>query len=74
MDDQQQPTFETCAVSVEAVSPMTTSRVPGVTRNSGWRAVDAMIVESRALRQQQTETSTEAESRGEGWTWQHYRA
>ena len=73
MDDQQQPAFETCAGRAEPVSPTTTSRVPGVTRNSGWRAVDAMIVESRALRQQQTETSTEAESRAKGWTPQHYR-
>jgi hypothetical protein len=27
-----------------------------VTRNSGWQAVDAAIVEARALRQQQSET------------------
>ena len=29
--------------------PMSTSRVPGVTRNSGWQAVDAKIVEARTL-------------------------
>ena len=54
------------------VSHMTTSRVPGVTRNSGWRAVDALIHESRSSRSQQTETSTEGESRAEGWTRQNY--
>ena len=29
---------------------MNTSRVPGVTRNSGWQSVDALIFEARALR------------------------
>jgi hypothetical protein len=28
-----------------------TSRVPGVTRNSGWRTVSATIVEARAVRE-----------------------
>jgi hypothetical protein len=31
---------------------MSTSRVPGVTRNSGWLNVDALILEARVLRQQ----------------------
>ena len=30
---------------------MNTTRVPGVTRNSGWQAVDAEIVRARALTQ-----------------------
>ncbi|WP_157720522.1 hypothetical protein [Friedmanniella luteola] len=29
---------------------MNTSRVPGVTRNSGWRSVSETIVEARAVR------------------------
>ncbi|CAA9314817.1 MAG: hypothetical protein AVDCRST_MAG61-1962 [uncultured Friedmanniella sp.] len=36
---------------------MNTRRVPGVTRNSGWQAVDAEIVKGLALRQQQAETT-----------------
>lgn len=35
------------------VSGMNTRRVPGVTRNSGWQAVDAEIVRARALVQHQ---------------------
>ena len=43
---------------------MSTMRVPGVTRNSGWQAIDAEIVEARALRQQQNDTpATKAEPR-----------
>jgi hypothetical protein len=34
----------------------TSSRVPGVTRNSGWRAIDAMIA-ARKARQEQARTS-----------------
>lgn len=34
---------------------MSTSRVPGLTRNSGWQAVDAEI-EARARRERQSET------------------
>ncbi len=41
---------------------MSTSRVPGVTRNSGWEAEAAKIVAARTLRQQQgLTTSTEVE-------------
>lgn len=35
---------------------MNTSRVPGVTRNSGWPAGDALIVEPRTLRVQLSNT------------------
>jgi hypothetical protein len=45
---------------------MSTSRVPGVTRNSGWKAVSSEIVEARALRQQQVETSNRLERQAEG--------
>ena len=34
------------------VIAMSTSRVPGVTRNSGWLNVDALILEARVRRQQ----------------------
>ena len=37
---------------------MNTSRVPGVTRNSGWEAVSSEIDQARALRQQQSETTS----------------
>jgi hypothetical protein len=53
---------------------MNTSRVPGVTRNSGWEAVSSEIDHARALRQQQSETTSstpepqlaEADERGLG--------
>ena len=35
---------------------MNTRRVPGVTRNSGWQAVDAEIVQARMLTQHLDET------------------
>ena len=51
----------------EGGEPMSTSRVPGATRNSGWLAVTAKIVEARALGQQHREiTATEAELQAEG--------
>ncbi len=37
---------------------MNTSRVPGVTRNSGWRSVDAVIFEARALRMPSSDTTS----------------
>ena len=37
---------------------MNTSRVPGVTRNSGWEAVSSEIDQARARRQQQGETTS----------------
>lgn len=37
---------------------MNTSRVPGVTRNSGWEAVSSEIDEARTRRQQQGETTS----------------
>ena len=37
---------------------MNTRRVPGVTRNSGWQAVDAEIVRARVLAQHQDATVT----------------
>jgi hypothetical protein len=40
---------------------MNTRRVPGVTRNSGWQAVDAEIVKARALAQHQDATVTFAQ-------------
>ena len=46
---------------------MSTSRVPGATRNSGWLAVTAKIVEARALGQQHGEVkTTEAGLQAEG--------
>ena len=46
---------------------MNTRRVPGVTRNSGWQAVDAEIVKERALTQHQDEaTANKGERRAEG--------
>lgn len=53
---------------------MTTSRVPGLTRNSGWQAINAMIVESRAPRQQHTGTPTTVEPRAETWSKQRHGA
>jgi hypothetical protein len=35
---------------------MNTSRVPGVSRNSGWQAIDAEIASRRVI-QQQTQTT-----------------
>lgn len=34
------------------VGRLNTSRVPGVTRNSGWQAVDAELARARSRRQQ----------------------
>ena len=46
---------------------MSTTRVPGITRNSGWQAIDAEIVEARELRQRQNDLRcSEAESRANG--------
>jgi len=39
---------------------MNTSRVPGVTRNTGWRAVDAEIAADRTVRQPTGPTHTAA--------------
>jgi hypothetical protein len=44
---------------------MNTRRVPGITRNSGWLAVDAELVEARVPRQEQEATITKADPRGD---------
>jgi len=38
----------------------TSSRVPGITRNSGWQAIDAEIAARRVLRQQNRATYLKA--------------
>ena len=38
----------------------TSSRVPGITRNSGWQAIDAEIAARRVLQQQNRTTSLKA--------------
>jgi hypothetical protein len=46
---------------------MNTRRVPGVTRNSGWHAVDAEIVQARARISHQDEARAEkADPRADG--------
>ena len=54
---------------------MNTSRVPGLSRNSGWQAVTSEIVEARAVRQLQSELITaEAGLRAADATWQLRRS
>ena len=45
---------------------MNTRRVPGVTRNSGWQAVDAEIVQARMLIQHQDETAASSRQLNRG--------